>query len=197
MSLWKPRDVMVDIETLATRNDAAIIQIGACTFDEKSKFLVSIAQDFYSEEAPGRDSYHVDDPTVAWWAEQGEEAKESLSINVVDNPATALYEFEKWLKSTGFQKSYKFSGRSIWANGQFDIPILRHAYSVEQGHNDRAPWHFRQEKDSRTLYALFRHLVDFRELNSSDLVKHRADHDCIRQARGVKAMLDALLENRL
>jgi hypothetical protein len=45
--LYKPRDIMLDIETLATRNDAAIIQIGACTFDEKSTFIVSVDQDFY------------------------------------------------------------------------------------------------------------------------------------------------------
>jgi exodeoxyribonuclease VIII len=188
--LWKPRDIMIDIETLATRSDAAIIQIGACTFDEKNKLLVSVNPDFYANV---ENEYHVDQRTVDWWKEQGEAAVESLKMNVVDNPGCALVELDKWLKSTGFQKSYKFNGRSVWANGvQFDLSILRHAYSVEQGHNDKAPWHYRQEKDTRTLYALFRHRVNIRKVDDKDLVRHRADHDCIRQVRGVKMILDKI-----
>ena len=190
MSLWKPRDVMIDIETLATRNDAAIIQIGACTFDEKNTFLVSIDQNFYNE---ADHPYHVDPRTVEWWASQGEEAQESLNMNVVSNPGSALMEFDKWLKSTGFQKSYKFGSRGIWANGvQFDCSILRYAYSQEQGHNDACPWHYRQEKDLRTLYGMFHKVAGTRKVDQTGLVKHRADHDCIRQARGTKLILDHL-----
>jgi hypothetical protein len=197
-NLWKPRDIMIDIETLATRNDAAIIQIGACTFDEKNTFLVSVDQEFYYQDTqdcqfPEESAYHVDSRTVAWWATQGQEAKDSLAMNVVANPGAALYEFDKWIKSTGFQKSYKFTGRSVWANGvQFDCSILRYAYSIEQGHNDAAPWHYRQEKDSRTLYALFRGIGNVKNVDQTGLIKHRADHDCLRQARGVKVMLDAI-----
>lgn len=196
MSLWKPRDIMLDIETLATRNDAAIIQIGGCTLDEKNTFLVSIDQDFYlPEDAPGREHYHVDPQTVQWWESQGKEAQESLSMNVVSNPSCALDELGKWLKSTGFQFSYKGSARSVWANGvQFDISILRYAYSIEKGHNNKTPWHYRQEKDLRTLFRLLSCRVEAGELNKcrEGLVRHRADHDCLTQARGLKLLLDTI-----
>lgn len=189
MSLFNPRDVMIDIETIATRNDAAIIQIGACTFDEKHQFIVSVPAAYYDGEHP----YHVDPRTQKWWSEQGEEAQEALKLNLVPNPGTALQELDKWLKSTGFQKSYKFTGRSVWANGvQFDCSILRYAYSMERGDNNATPWHYRQEKDSRTLYALFRKQAKVKDVDTTGLVKHRADHDCVRQARGVKLILESL-----
>jgi hypothetical protein len=193
--LWKPRDIMIDIETLATRNDAAIIQIGACTLDEKNTFIVSIDQDFYlPEDAPGRDSYTVDPRTVAWWASQGAEAQESLGLNVVSNPASALDKLGAWLKATGFKASYN-SGRSVWANGiQFDIPILRYAYSIEKGHNNETPWHYRQEKDQRTLLRMLSRRVKPGVLNEvrEGLVRHRADHDCIAQARSLKLLLETI-----
>jgi hypothetical protein len=187
---------MIDIETLATRSDAAIIQIGACTFDEKHLFLVSIDRDFYlGDDAPGAADYHTDPKTIAWWDSQPQEAQDSLTMNVVDNPGTALAELDKWIKSTGFQFSYKANARSVWANGvQFDLSILRHAYSIEKGHNDNAPWHYRQERDLRTLFRMLSCRVKSGALNKcrEGLVRHRADHDCITQARGLKLLLETI-----
>lgn len=194
--LWKPRDVMIDIETLATRNDAAVIQIGAATFDEKSTFLVSVDPRFYAEGNAGADDYCVDEKTVKWWDEQSEEAKEALKINVVSCIGEALEELRKWLKSTGFVSSYRRGSRAVWANGvQFDMSILRYAYSIEEGHNNRCPWHYRQERDLRTLYGVFNKL-EIPKVNTDDLVKHRADHDCVRQIRWTKAILDTIHEDR-
>lgn len=198
--LYKPRDVMIDIETLATSSNAAVIQIGACTFDEKSEFLVSIDPNGYDgrcglEEWHDKD-YRIDERTVAWWEEQGEAARESLQINQVANPSIALHELEKWLKSTGFQKSYRTSGRSVWANGvQFDISILRYMYLVERGDNNATPWHYRQEKDLRTLFRLFANHFPKGDMNRlrRGLVKHRADHDCIAQVRSLRKILDSLV----
>lgn len=181
---------MIDIETLATRNDAALIQIGAATFDEEQSFLVSVDQEFYlGDGAPGAKNYFVDPRTVKWWETQGEAAKTSLATNVVDNPGYALEALNKWLKATGFQSSYKRGARGVWANGvQFDMSILRYAYSIETGHNNNTPWHYRQERDMRTIVQVFGKTLEGQP-KCEGLTKHRADHDCIRQIRLTKAIL--------
>ena len=66
-------DVMLDLETLSTRPDATILTFGACKFSPYKKhdivdgiyFRVSVDEQI----TLGR---HVDDNTVAWWAQQAE-----------------------------------------------------------------------------------------------------------------------------
>ena len=177
------KDVMVDIETMSSWPTAAVIQIGACTFDESSLFLVSVVSTFYDNVPLER--YHIDPKTVKWWSEQSEEAKASLNMNLVDTPHEALSLFDEWLRSVGFTATRE--GRpGIWANPpNFDLTILRNAYRVE---NRRTPWHYRQERCCRTLWREFGDLVPV-DPSDDDLIKHRADHDAVRQARSANKIL--------
>jgi hypothetical protein len=135
-------DIMVDIETLGTEPDSAIISIAAVSFDLRTgaigeKFLVNI--DVKSNVEAGR---KVNPDTLAWWidnfgdvfAKWCNEDKVPLSV--------ALIDFAGWLhEQVGDLKSYQ-----IWGNSnRFDLGILADAYN----HNN--PWHFRGERDVRTL----------------------------------------------
>lgn len=183
------RNIMVDIETYSTKPNAALIQIGACTFDEKDTFLVSIDPDYYGPYTYDSDpDFHIDPKTVAWWGTQSQEAQDSLSLHLVDTPKEALALFTAWIRSTGFRPNY--SGRpTIWANPpQFDLVILRNA--MDHCSMDY-PWHYRQERCARTIGREFNTFAVGDE-SRDGLIAHRADHDAIAQARWVKSIYRGL-----
>lgn len=185
-------EFMIDIETLATRNDAAILSIGACKFDlatgmVSDPFLVSIDPESYE----GQTNFHLCPKTQAWWKSQGKAAQDALKINQVATIYIALDRMTEWFETSDFVKSYKFGGDRIWANPpQFDLSIIRHAASKAYGNDNDVPWHYRQEMCMRTLCHL-NHDIDTHALpeQCSTLVKHRADHDAIRQAYVVDKIL--------
>lgn len=178
-------NVMVDIETYSTENEAAIVQIGACTFDESETFLMSVDHTCY-DFSP----YNVSRETVKWWGEQSQEAQDSLEINKVDTIGEALDAFADWLVSVGLTPRYD-GQPGIWANPpQFDLTILRHAFHVE---GIKVPWHYRQERCARTVYREFKDWMPV-EAKDEDLIAHRADHDAIRQARSISRTLNAIKE---
>ena len=177
--------IMIDIETYSTANNAAIVQLGACTLDEKETFLISIDPEVYKHK--WNRAFDIDPKTVAWWDSQPLAARDGLKLRRVGSVEYALDEFCKWLKSVGFKASY--GGQpSVWANPpSFDLTILRNAFDVCEFSR---PWHYRQERCFRTL---------LREFGSpavpcpeDGLTKHRADHDAIRQARSLNAIMSEL-----
>jgi hypothetical protein len=127
--------VMLDLETLSTRSDAAVLSIGAVKFDlEKVRMPVewlnepppSIAipgiilprtgECFYTcVRDPGG---HTDLDTVLWWLQQGEDARQSQvnSARVPDSLlAGMLTAFRDWIGDC-----------PVWGNGaSFDNTIMR------------------------------------------------------------------------
>jgi hypothetical protein len=178
-------DIMIDIETLGTRSDAAILQIGLVQFDRETgefgkQLLVSVDRDFYDDNP----QFHVDEQTVKWWEKQGAEAQRSLEINKVATLAIALdMVTEFFVETAGFTKSFSFGEDAVWGLGQFDIPILNYAFGVTYGAGDAMPWGFRQERDLRTVLAEAHRDGKSCTLppECADLIKHRADHDAIKQ----------------
>lgn len=132
------RDVMVDLETLSSRSNAAIVAIGAVRFDLErgelgGEFLYNVEPD---------ERFHIDGNTVMWWLSQSREAQDALLIEPRGRIEYALDLFSRW-----FPK-----GAAVWGNGAtFDNVILRHAYTVC---GLRAPWHYRDDRCFRTVKAL-------------------------------------------
>lgn len=173
---------MVDIETYATHNSRdgkspQIVQIGACHADDAGivmddTFLCSVADDTDP-------SYYQDGDTLQWWSQQSMAARESLQLNLVPGTYDALVSFQAWLDEIGFvQHPGKWT---IWANPpSFDLNIIQSARVRE---SMPRMWGHRQERCCRTLY----HEVPAKRQIPlpGTLVKHRADHDAIRQMIGV------------
>lgn len=172
--------VMLDIETLATSHDAAVIQIGGCLFDFDTgsideTFLVSVRRDFYD----GPHQFWVCPKTQAWWAQQSKDARSALDINVVSTPYLAFDRLVEWFDEKVPQ------GVDVWANPpQFDLVILRNLARQSCGDTNDVPWSYKVERDLRTLARIAGRYVSNEELGerASGLTAHRADHDAIRQA---------------
>ena len=176
-------DIMIDIETLSTRSDAAILSIGAVKFDlatgaVSDPFLVSIDPTSYDEQQ----MFDIDNDTVAWWKKQGKTAQKALEINRVATVFLALDRLIEYFEDNGFDA--KDNESHVWARGpQFDLTILRHAARMAYGKESDAPWMFYQERDVRTFLDA-KGYQRWSKLPAScdDLIAHRADHDAIKQA---------------
>jgi len=141
-------DIMVDIETLSSAPDAAIVAIGAVTFNDGSIPAKDFVRQTFTMAIHARSAQitggRISGDTVAWWLQQPEAARMAL----FDDPQTmteALAGFSQWVKGQG-------EAPRLWGNGaSFDNVALRSAY-------DRAmmdtPWEFRADRCYRTLKAL-------------------------------------------
>lgn len=162
-------DVVVDLETLGKRADAAIVAIGAVAFSPAG---VSVDREpFYCRvrlESAMAWGGTVDGATIRWWLSQGDEARAEVSRDggALDLP-DALVRLSVWLPPK----------LNLWGNGPaFDNVILRSAFERA----DLKAWHYGADRCYRTIKAAFGHLAPVPELAGN--VKHRADHDAARQA---------------
>ena len=200
------KHLMIDIETLSTRSNAAIVSIGACLFNPEleadepcagvlDSFIVGVNPDYYYT---GR--FHVDPKTEAWWKKQSKEVRAGLKINMVSTLPLAMDKFTTWVEEQEFVKTatpWKDGSSRVWANSpQFNLVILRSAAQHTYGSTNDVPWHYRQETCCRTHTYLNRSrlwppggvaaLPRLEPSTCEGLVAHRADHDAIRQARLVQ-----------
>ena len=145
-------NIALDLETLSTQEDAAIIQIGCCIpafdtyllpFHIKQTFEATIRyEDCISSE------FHKCTQTMAWWEKQSSEAKLNV-FSGQDSYTEAFDKFCVWIRSiqdTGYDVA-------VWGNGSdFDNRILSYALDSMGYHN---VWSFRNNRDLRTLKAIF------------------------------------------
>lgn len=166
-----PERVMLDIETLGTEPGAAILSIGAVKFDD-----AGIVDEFHksvSLESCQEAGLEIDAETLDWWLHQSEPAQTVLSGGAPLQ--TALEQF----------RNFYADADEIWAfSPSFDCVLLAEAYDAV-GMNE--PWHYRDERDCRTLAAL----PGAVELEH-DGTEHDALDDAKHQAMTVIATLDAL-----
>lgn len=196
------KHIMLDIETLATNSRAAIVSIGGVVFslddgatlagsNPDDSFLVSINDEFYGDQGGEFGEYDVDPSTCVWWEQQGVAAKEALSLNLVETPEQALDTMNVFFDRVKFKKGYKMDGDRVWANPcQFDMVIIRNAAEVERSSADDVPWHYRQETCMRTVFWM--NNGQPRQVGDEGLVKHRADHDAVAQARALQRFYGAV-----
>lgn len=164
---------MLDLETLSTRPDAAILTFGACKFSPYRKhdivdgIYLRISVD--AQIALGR---HVDDNTVEWWGRQADDVREEA---LGDGNRISLEQFTQELNR------FIVGCDNIWAQGPvFDIVILENLYRQL---GLPCPWQFWQIRDSRTLLSTH---GDPRDKNKAGL--HNALEDCVSQAQAIQTV---------
>ncbi len=199
-------DIMVDIETFSTSQNAAIVSIGAVAFNAGGEngelftnspdALATLGQGFRVNvdlsKTPPSLRGDIDPATVEWWLQQSDEARGML-VNGGANPrrglGVALGEFAEWVRRQGSHNKLR-----LWSNGPtFDEIILRSAF-VRFGID--FPVHFRGSRCCRTIYDLATSFgwdpkaaaAAVAMGGPSDLVKHDALSDAVFQARGVVSM---------
>lgn len=146
--------IMVDLETMGTGSNAAIIAIGAVginddgIIDNKFYCVVDLAS---AVEHGGV----VDASTEKWWSEQSPEARVILDDPNVERVTIeqALFAFAKWFRDIGATRHKT----QVWGNGSdFDNVILMNAYKrldLDQ------PWSPFNNRCYRTLKNLAPSLV--------------------------------------
>ncbi len=180
----KLSNLMIDIETLGTGTDAAILAIAAVYFDPKTGEL---GDEFYTNvnlqsNLNGRRS--VDASTMIWWMQQEEAARnEVFGLN---HKAPSLTE-----ALTMFKEFVEFESVKVWGNGSgFDITILETAFKLTK---QSPPWKFWNIRDVRTAVELGK-LLDFDPKKDMPFegVKHNALDDSKHQAKYVSAIFSQI-----
>lgn len=175
-------DLMVDIETLSTRHDAAILTIGACSFDRyRQDKIHSSFEARISMEDNTKEGRHIDGSTVAWWFTQSREAQQDL-LGETTNLRQALKRFRLWIDE---QKPVM---QTCWANDpDFDVVILKHACDQL---GERWPFMFFLNRSCRTIFELAYPDIDEQKNMKSwirgESTHHKAVDDAIAQAKMVQ-----------
>jgi hypothetical protein len=184
--------IMIDLETLSTRSDSAILSIGAVFFDiETGQLGDELHIGVKMEDHPRYGHIHPD--TVRWWLSQSEPARAELLAIISDG-----YPLEEALTSLKnfLQLSTNPGKLSIWANpSSFDPTILDSAY---RRCDSKTPWNHWQLKDVSTIVKLGRDLIGFdpKHDNPFEGTPHNALSDAIHQAKYVSDIYQAL-RNRI
>ena len=170
--------LMVDIETMSTDNDAAILTIGVTAFDpygndtEESLRAKSALFGPISIKSNQEEGRHIDGETVLWWMQQSEQARKSLVEGTPMQLKNALVKFAKWMGSVEPKPT------EIWANSpSFDLVILKSAFKQV---NIIWPFFFSKERDLRTIKAIAYPDNDMPEFSVG--TAHDAVDDTIKQA---------------
>lgn len=169
---------MIDIETMATCNNAAIVAIGACVFD-----LTGIGEEFTAIIDTASASSHgaVQRQTMEWWATQSEEIRDRMfgGEEQAEDAAERLVKFFKAARAD-----------EVWANSPtFDCVILRNWFDE---FDIKVPWHYRQERCVRTIYAVANNRGINVGAGYTESGAHDANVDARNQARAVTIALTGL-----
>ena len=144
-SYISPQHVCFDIETMSTRPNAAIAQIGAYWLDGIEEFpqperSFKVNVDISDCQRLG---LTVDGDTIYWWLRQTEHVRRGLDYPTPLPVEAALSRFNSWLDLIA-----PASELEMWSHATFDAVILQEAYRVA-GIQPHVP--HRQMSDLRTL----------------------------------------------
>ena len=142
--------VMVDLETMGTSPNSAIISIGAVAFNLMLGINpLSIQHNFYAQISLQSciDAGLVMDPsTVLWWLQQSDAARGAFKDNAKALPLPEVLKlFTEWFNAIPGTQKEKF----LWGNGSdFDNVILANAYRACKM---EIPWRYSNNRCFRTL----------------------------------------------
>lgn len=128
-------DISLDMETLSTGHDAAIVQIGLVRFDRYGAGEIDHLSLTVSRHGQSR---AIDQQTLEFHAGMGGAPDETAEPDELIFLPEALEAVRLFIGEKD----------RVWAKGpSFDCVILRHAFAQ---HGKRAPWHVKNERCVRT-----------------------------------------------
>lgn len=166
-------NLMIDLETMGTAPDAAIVSVGAVLFNEADS---DVGPCFYrninlaDSVALG---FKLDPGTVMWWLGQSEYARNAIRFN--GSPVRSV--LEDLVQFIAVGSGVERSRLKVWGNSpSFDCVKL-------QAHFDKcgvqAPWLYFNERCYRTIRERNRNVAQ----DDNKAVHHNALDDAIHQAR--------------
>lgn len=172
---------MLDIETLSTAVNAAVLSIGAVEFDP---FSGEIKNEFYHELRLDQQRQRlIDIGTVQWWVKQvcEDTTRGTIFLNENKTPVRNALLLLKEFFGDG--------EKVIWAcDPDFDCTIL---WDLFNEYSVFAPWRYYEPKSVRTIRELAKlHHIGLPAQRKS----HNALEDCVRQVGEVVTFNQALKE---
>lgn len=160
---------MIDLETLHTTPQAAVLTVGGVKFDPNNESEPH--SEFYYKLDLDSQERDVSDDTIAWWGQQDSKVQEeAFSPEGRVHIDEFLDSLPKWMVGVDV----------LWGHGYgFDITIIE---DMLRQRGKPIPWQFWQVKDSRTLFSCCK--VDPRKAMQTDL--HNALADAYFQAKSVQ-----------
>lgn len=152
---------MLDLETLGHKENAVIIQIGACYFNE-NEVLDTFFRDIDAKTSINA-GFEMSVETIDWWMKQRVRPYIKKGISVQN----AITEFNWFIKKAN----------RIWCHVSFDCPIIMNHFN-RLSINPKI--HHTQFRDLRTLVDLAK--LDVREYPDIG-VHHNALDDCLFQVQ--------------
>ncbi len=169
-------ELMIDIETLNTTNDAIVFQVGLAVFNSETHKVLKeriFEMDIEEQNCRGRTfsadtlAFHLGIPA-------------SLRASITD-PDKVHYLVDDLYASIQLLVA-EFKPKVVWAKGSFDFNILEDMFGYS---NERAmPWKFYQVRELRTL-------MQECGVSKGD-VSHNALEDCIAQIKQLKACREVI-----
>lgn len=171
--------IMLDIETMSTKPDAAIVSIAAVAIEPGK-----VSQHFFyrtvSLESSLASGGVIDHATEAWW-DLPKNAEARSYWDVPEDASVSIKEALVVLRSFIVQ----FDAPLIWGNGvNFDNLILSRAY---ERLSLNCPWAYRQDMCFRTLRKIYADKVPEPKFNG---IAHVAFDDANHQAKYLSNILE-------
>ncbi|MGO2335936.1 3'-5' exonuclease [Providencia sp.] len=182
----KYKHLMVDLETMSNKGNAAIVSIGAVAFEPSTG---EIGPTFYTVvdlKSCERAGLHIDADTVLWWMKQSAEARAAIVADGDDLSITLL-------SLRVFSREVLTDDVQVWGNGvDFDNIILRNAYDAV---GIEPFWKFYNNRDVRTIVELGRNAgIDPKKTLQFEGEQHNALADAIHQAKYVSIIHQHLIK---
>ncbi|MGO2334335.1 3'-5' exonuclease [Providencia sp.] len=182
----KYKHLMVDLETMSNKGNAAIVSIGAVAFEPSTG---EIGPSFYTTvdlTSCERAGLHINADTVLWWMKQSAEARAAIVADG-DELHIAL------ISLSVFSREILTDDVQVWGNGvDFDNVILRNAYdavSIEPF------WKHWNNRCVRTIVELGRNAgIDPKKTLQFEGEQHNALADAIHQAKYVSIIHQHLIK---
>ena len=167
--------IIIDIETLGRRNDAAITQVGIVIADETfsilDKYLIQV-----SPEAWNTCNRTFTGETLLWWMEQ----KNSPISNIGTSSAYNSY-YAAMSALNGIFKRYNTDDTIVWTKGTMDLfcikDLCEYLYMS-------TPWKFWQPRDIRTAKEIIK---DWKVCENNNT--HNALNDALTELEELKINL--------
>lgn len=176
------RRVMIDLETLSTFPNAAVIAVAVAVYDDATPKAVSARGWFIDRDLV---IGHEDPSTKEWWESQAAETKRVV-FGGNQSPKEAMQEMNSFIAANC--AGVKDDHVRLYADpGMFDFPILRHQLQ-QLGLNPA--WNWRNERCMRTMK---KELADNTGITIEDVspeIPHHPVHDCLAQIRELQDLVE-------
>lgn len=146
-------DLMVDIETMGTSNDAALVSVAAVFFNLQTEAIGPSFCQNINLITSCRHGGVIEPSTCLWWMRQSERARSTV-FNAALDVRDVLRELAIWIGNNGDLKTVRPWGNS----NRFDLGILESAY--KRVHMP-VPWFWSNERDFRTVRNEYKAHVEY------------------------------------